>query len=257
MRNIVPAICLAACFLFTPAAATALPKEPPAPGQMTAQAAEGQRLFGEGRFGEAALVLTRVASGETSDAGPTRQLARYQLAIALYRLGFYQASAAQFAQIADQPDHVKYKETLRWLAKLSTELPEPAEIIERVGKYKSEPPAGTSSRAQRDLSGQLNYLLARYKYRNGNYKEAIRLLEKVDAKAKHYVEAQLLMGASYAQLRKRAPVIAAFERAVRALEEGAETAGDRARVVALANLSLARAYYSTSIRHSGIGRAHP
>jgi tetratricopeptide (TPR) repeat protein len=217
-------------------------------GQMTEEAAQGKRLFDAERWSEAALVLKRVVDGETGDDEGNKQIAQYHLAICLYRLQFYQASYGIFSAIADKPNHQKFNETLLWLSKLATQLPEPADIIERVGKYKTEQIGRFNNPQQRDLYWQLNYLLGRYKYRNRNYEEAISLFEKVDKKSKYYVQAQFFSGISYVQLRKSVPAVKSFQRIVTALEEGAEGVEDEVRMRDLAYLSMARTYYSASVR---------
>ncbi|MDI3283065.1 hypothetical protein [Polyangium sp. 15x6] len=217
-------------------------------GQMTEEAAQAKRLFDAERWSESALLLKRVVDGETGDDEGNKQIAQYHLAIALYRLQFYQASYAIFSEIADKTNHLKFNETLLWLSKLATQLPEPADIIERVGKYKSEQVARFNNPQQRDLYWQLNYLLGRYKYRNRNYEEAIGLFEKVDAKSKYYVQAQFFTGISNVQLRKSVPAVKSFQQIVRALDEGVEGVEDESRMRDLAFLSMARTYYSASIR---------
>ena len=185
-------------------------------GQMTEEAAQGKRLFDAERWSEAALVLKRVVDGETGDDEGNKQIAQYHLAIALYRLQFFQASYAIFSEIAEKQNHLKFNETLLWLSKLATQLPEPADIIERVGKYKQEQVSRFNNPQQRDLFWQLNYLLGRYKYRNRNYEEAISLFEKVDAKSKYFVQAQFFTGISYVQLRKSVPAVKSFQQIGRA-----------------------------------------
>lgn len=217
-------------------------------GQMTEQAAQGKRLFDSERWSDAALQLKRVVDGDTGDDEGNRQIAQYHLAIALYRLQFYQASYAIFSQIADKPNHLKFNETLLWLSKLATQLPEPADIIERVGKYKTEQIARFNNPQQRDLYWQLNYLLGRYKYRNRNYEEAISLFAKVDPNSKYYVQAQFFSGISYVQLRKSVPAVKSFQRIVQAIDDGVEGVDDEARMRDLAFLSMARTYYSASVR---------
>jgi Flp pilus assembly protein TadD len=224
MRSMLAGIFVVGSLLSAPATTRATPKDAaPAPAPVTHttdEAARGQRLLERGSYSEAASVLRRVASGANGEAEATRQLAHYQLAIALYRLRFYQASSAIFSEIADNPRHLRFKETFPWLAQLSIELPEPSEIIERVGKYPSEHLARLDNPAQRDLYYQLNFLLGRYKFRNHNYEEAIRLLNKVGAASKRYVEAQILLGTSYIKLRKTAPAIRSFQRGVMVVEAG-------------------------------------
>src|SRR5450755_3178749 len=208
-------------------------------GQMTEAAAAAKQLFDKERWNEAAQALHRVVSGETGDDPGNKQLAEYFLAISLYRLKFYQASYAIFSVIADNPNHVKFKETLLWLAKLATQLPEPADIIERVGKYNDQ---------QRDLFWQLNYMLGRYKYRNRQYEEAIRLFQKVDRRSEYYVKSQFFTGISYVQVRKSVPAVQAFQRIQKALDEGVAGVEDEDRLRDLASLSMARTYYSSSIK---------
>ncbi|MDC3959427.1 hypothetical protein [Polyangium jinanense] len=217
-------------------------------GQMTEEAAQAKRLFDAERWSESALLLKRVVDGETGDDEGNKQIAQYHLAIALYRLQFYQASYAIFSEIADKTNHLKFNETLLWLSKLATQLPEPADIIERVGKYKSEQVARFNNPQQRDLYWQLNYLLGRYKYRNRNYEEAISLFGKVDTKSKYYVQAQFFTGISNVQLRKSVPAVKSFQLIVRALDEGVEGVEDESRMRDLAFLSMARTYYSASVR---------
>lgn len=217
-------------------------------GQMTEEAAQGKRLFDAERWSEAALILKRVIDGETGDDEGNKQIAQYHLAIALYRLQFYQASYAIFSEVADKPNHLKFNETLLWLSKLATQLPEPADIIERVGKYKEDQVARFNNPQQRDLYWQLNYMLGRYKYRNRNYEDAIGLFQKVDDKSNYFVKAQFFSGISYVQLRKSVPAVKAFQRIVQAIDEGVEGVEDEARMRDLAFLSMARTYYSASVR---------
>lgn len=224
------------------------PSSPVTAGQMTEEAAAANRLFDRERWGEAALGLYRVYKGETGDDLGNRQIAQYHLAISLYRLRFYQASYVLFSEIAENPNHLKFNETLLWLARLATQLPEPADVVERVGRYSAEQISRFKNRQQIDLYWQLNYLLGRYKYRNRAYEEAIELFEKVDKKSAHYVQAQFFAGISYVQLRKSIPAVQAFQRIVDAVDDGVAGVEDEDRMRDLAYLSMARTFYSASIR---------
>lgn len=217
-------------------------------GQMTEEAAAAKKLFDRERWSEAALALHRVTLGETGDDPGNRQLAEYYLAISLYRLRFYTGSLLVFSLIAENKNHLKFKETLLWLAKLATQLPEPADIIERVGKYSDGQIARFNNPQQRDLFWQLNYMLGRYKYRNRQFQDAIRLFQKVDRTSEYYVKSQFFSGVSYVQLRKSVPAVKAFQRIEKALDEGVEGVEDENRMRDLAFLSMARTYYSASIR---------
>ncbi len=228
--------------------ATEAEQGPVTAGQMTEQAAQAKRFFDAERWSDAALMLKSVVDGETGDDEGNKQIAQYHLAIALYRLQFFQASYDVFRVVADNPNHLKFKETLLWLAKLATQLPEPADIIAKVGKYSKEQIKRFDNPQQRDLFWQLNYMLGRYKYRVQEFKAAIGLFEKVGPKSPYFVKAQFFMGISNVQLRKSVPAVRAFQRIVKAIDEGVTGVEDEQRMRDLANLSMARTFYSASIR---------
>ncbi len=224
---------------------------PPVPGKMTEVAAQAKRLFDAEHWSEAAMLFKPVVDGETKDDDGNKQIAQYHLAIALYRLQFYQASYAIFSDIAGKPNHLKFNETLLWLSKLATQLPEPADVIERVGKYTSEQVARFNNPEQRELYWQLNYLLGRYKYRNRDFEKAIDLFKKVDKESKHHVQAQFFIGISHVQRRRAVPAVTAFQSVVQAIDDGAPGVENEARMRDLAYLSMARTYYSASLRPDG------
>ncbi len=218
-------------------------------GQMSEQAKAAQRLFNAAQYREAALALYRVYRGDTGDDEGNKQIAQHNLAVSLFYLKFYQAAYGLFTEISLKPNHLRFNETLLWLATLAAKLPEPADIIERVGKYSAEQVARFNNPNQRELYWHLNYLLGRYKYQNRAYEEAIGLFEKVDRRSRHYLPAQFFGGISYVQLRQSAPAVKSFKRVVQAIDDGAEGEGteDAARLRDLAFLSMARTYYSASI----------
>lgn len=216
-------------------------------GQMTEDAAQAKRLFDAERWSEAALLLKKVVDGETGDDEGNKQIAQYHLAICLYRLQFYQASYDLFQKVAAKPNHLKFRETLLWLAKLATQLPEPANIIQHVGNYSAEEIERFNNPQQKELYWQLNYMLGRFKYGKREFEEAIQLFEKVDRDSPYFVKAQFFMGISYVQIRKSVPAVNAFQRIIKAVDEGVKGVEDEARMRDLANLSMARTFYSACI----------
>jgi hypothetical protein len=221
---------------------------PPVPGQPTQAAAQAKRLYEGEKWWDAAKALYRVSTGETGDDEGNKQLAQFNLAKALYKLRFYQAAYSIFSEIADKPNHLKYGDTLLWLAKLATDLPEPADIIERVGKYNEDQVGKFNNKEQQELFWQLNYLLGRYKYRNGEFPDALTLFEKVDRSSKYYVQAQFFGGVSNVQMHQSKPAVQAFQRILAAIEQGDVDVEDEARMRDLAYLSMARTFYSASVK---------
>ena len=76
---------------------------PPTAGQMTEPAAQAKRLFDGEKWLDAALGLYRVYKGDTHDDEGNKQLAQYHLAIALYRLKFYQAAYCILREMPRKP----------------------------------------------------------------------------------------------------------------------------------------------------------
>jgi tetratricopeptide (TPR) repeat protein len=221
---------------------------PPVPGQPTQAAAQAKRLYEAEKWWDAAKALYRVSTGETGDDEGNKQLAEFNLAKALYKLRFYQAAYSIFSEISDKPNHLKYGDTLLWLAKLATDLPEPADIIERVGKYNEDQIGKFNNKEQQELFWQLNYLLGRYKYRNGEFPDALSLFDKVDRTSKYYVQAQFFGGVSNVQMHQSKPAVQAFQRILGAIEQGDVDVEDEARMRDLAYLSMARTFYSASVK---------
>jgi hypothetical protein len=221
---------------------------PPVPGQPTQAAAQAKRLYESEKWWDAAKALYRVSTGETGDDEGNKQLAQFNLAKALYKLRFYQGAYSIFSEISDKPNHLKYGDTLLWLAKLATDLPEPADIIERVGKYNEDQVAKFNNKEQQELFWQLNYLLGRYKYRNGAYPDALTLFDKVDRRSKYYVQGQFFGGVTNVQLHQSKPAVQAFQRVLGAIEQGDVEVEDEARMRDLAYLSMARTFYSASVK---------
>lgn len=88
---------------------------------------------------------------------------------------------------------------------------------------------------------------------SGPSKRRFPLFEEVGEKSPYFVKAQFFMGISYVQLRKSVPAVRAFQRIVKAIDEGIKGVEDENRMRDLANLSMARTFYSASIRLSDDG----
>lgn len=217
-------------------------------GEPTSTMSQAKAAFDGKRWAEAAQGLYSVVSGSSGDDAGNVQLAEFYLAQSLYFLKFYQSSFDGFSKIAKNPQHLKFAETLLWLAKLATDtLPEPADIISAVGKYGDDQLRRFDNKAQQELYWKLNYLLGRYHYRKGNFSQAISLFQQVDINSPDYVNAQFFSGVSFIQMKKAVAAVKAFQRVKSAVDEGADVE-DAARMRDLANLSMARTMYSASIQ---------
>ncbi len=176
-----------------------------------------------------------------------RELAHYRLAIALYRLKLVEVAYGLFSEIADQPSHVRFDATLVWLGRILSDLPDSADVDERVSRYDAAAIERVKLESP-ELYWRLQYRLGRFHYKNRHYDAALRVLASVDPKSTHYPKAQFFAGMANVQMRRAVEAVHAFQRAVRAIDEGSESLDPEGRVRDLALLSIARVYYSTAVR---------
>lgn len=227
-------------------------------GAPSPQFQKAKKFLDQERWADAAVEFHNVLRNNTDDAGNT-QHAKYWLAVALYHLEFYQASYTYFYEIAKSPKHLDFEKTLGWLARLATQLPEPADIIGHLGKYTEEQVSATA-KGSPELLAQLNFLYGRYKYRKGEFDKAQALFGNVKQSSKYYVKAQFFAGITSVRQRKIAPAVKAFENILDFLDKnpGALDSKEEAqRFKDLAHLSIARAYYSAAIKQPTEGEFVP
>ncbi|MBI2894773.1 MAG: hypothetical protein HYY06_14555 [Deltaproteobacteria bacterium] len=219
---------------------------PPAEGPPSEALANALRLYQSERYAEAAVQFQRVVEGETGDAPANVQKAQFFLGKCLYHLRYYQSALAVFDEIVQQGQaHTYFPATLQWLAQLARELPEPAGIIERVGRYGAGELNQFNTPETKDLYNQLLYLLGRFKYGAGEFAEAIRLFDQVDRHSVYFVQAKFFAGITHVRERRAQPAARAFRDIIEAVDEGVEGIEDEQRMIDLGWLSLARIYYST------------
>jgi tetratricopeptide (TPR) repeat protein len=159
---------------------------------------------------DAALALDRARV--QSQSPRDREIAQFDLAISLHELGLKQAAYVELARIARSPSHARHREALPWLAVLALELGEAADVEESVGRY-GEP--AIDAVADDATRWTLDYLLARYAYRNHHYDDALRLFAKVDRRSHFYARAQIQSGFAHVAMRRTTPALQSFDRAAR------------------------------------------
>jgi TolA-binding protein len=220
---------------------------PPAEGPPSEALANALRLYQEERHQEAAVQLQRVVEGETKDAAGNQQKAQFFLGKSLYHLKYYQSALAVFDEISQLgKGHLYFDQTLQWLAQLASQLPEPAGIIEKVGRYDIAQIEQFNNAEGKQFYAQLLYLLGRSKYAQGDFEKAIELFDQVSSDSKWYVQARMFSGITHVRLRQARPAIQAFRSIIEALEKGDLETEEEDRIHDLAWLSLARVYYTAA-----------
>lgn len=215
----------------------------PAEGPPSEELANALRLYQDDKYAEAAVQLQRIVEGEVKDSEGNKQKAQFFLGKSLYHLKYYQSALAVFDEISQMgKGHIFFDQTLQWLAQLASQLPEPAGIIEKVGRYDLAQIEESKSGEAKQFYAQLVYLLGRSKYAQGEFEQAIQLFEQVPDDSKWYVQAEMFAGISHVRMRQARPAIQAFRKILDAGAKG----DDAERIEDLAWLSLARMYYTAA-----------
>ena len=196
-------------------------------------------------YNSASIELSKVLNKETQDSEASKQRAEFFMGKTLYQMGYYAASLAYFDRIvAKRTGHRYFGATLKWLAALSRVLPETSGILEKIGTYD---PKDLEQPIMNEVRDELYYLLGRHYYRQGNFDQAISLFQAVKVESPFYVKAKFFEGVTYVRQYKGAPAVDAFKQILVIGQErpGFYTADDILTYEELANLQLARVFYST------------
>ncbi len=227
------------------------PPPPPAEGPPSEALANALRLYESEHYDQAAIEFQRVVDGETGDQPANVQQAQFALAKCMYHLGFYQTALAIFDEITQLgTGHLYFDQTLEWLAQLASQLPEPANIIERVGRFGVEQLERFNTNENRELYNQLVFMMGRHQYNQGEFDAAVDLFQRVSESSRFYVEARFFEGITHVRRRQARPAIAAFRAIKTAIDEGDAEVQDEDRMRNLAWLSLARVYYTAANRRN-------
>jgi tetratricopeptide (TPR) repeat protein len=223
---------------------------PPEAGEPTAGLKAALAAYEKGDYSKAAIDLQAVVDGETGDDEGNKHRAQFFLGKAMFHLKYFQSALAIFDEITQLGrGHLYFDATLQWLAQLATQLPEPAGIIEKVGRYGSDQLEQFNTAEDKALYNHVLFLYGRHKYDEGAFEEAIDLFQKVATDSPHFVKAKFFEGIAYVRMRQARPAIAAFRAIVDGIQEGGVDAGDEEdRMLNLAWVSLARVYYTASNR---------
>jgi len=167
------------------------------------------KLYDGEDYYSASIELSKVVEGESGDSEPNKQKAEFWMGKALYNMKYYSASLSYFDRIVQKgPSHAYYNATLKWLASLSRQLPDSTGILEKIGKYNR---AELDQPALEKVRDELYFLLGKFYYQKGNFKEAIELFQAVPANSDAYVEAKLFEGATHVRQYEAKPAVEAFK----------------------------------------------
>jgi TolA-binding protein len=198
------------------------------------------KLYESEDYYSATIELNKVVEGQSPDDEGNRQRAEFFMGKALFQLKYYSASASYFDRIVQKgAAHRYYNKTLQWLASLSQYLPDTAGVLDKIGKYTREDLEQPALEPVRD---QLFYLLGRYHYTKGNFKDALELFAAVPEKSEYYARAKFFEGITYVRQYQAKPAAEAFRAILRKAQEHPDKS--TREFEQLANLSLARTFYS-------------
>ena len=215
-------------------------------GKPSKRFAEASSAFESKNYEQAAMGFQRVAAGKSKDGRGNRQKAQFMLGQTLYQMGYYQSALTVFDEISQQgPAHLFFGDTLEWLGKLASKLPESSGIIETVGRYGI---GALEEFKEKDaaLYNQLLYLMGRHLYAQANFRQAIDLFQEVDPSSAQYTYAKFFEGIAFIRMRQARPAIASFRSILDVVDSGDAKGVDEDRMTNLAWISLARVYYTAA-----------
>jgi hypothetical protein len=223
---------------------------PPEAGEPSDALKAALAAYEAGNYQKAAVDLDNIVEGQSKDDAGNRQRAQFFLGKSLFHLRYFQSALAIFDEITQLGrGHLYFDATLQWLAQLATQLPEPAGIIDKVGRYGADQLEQFNTAQDKALYNHLLFLYGRHKYDKGAFDEAIALFQMVAPDSKYYVKAKFFEGITYVRMRQARPAIGAFRAIVEGIDKGTVDAGDeKDRMRNLAWISLARVYYTASNR---------
>ena len=203
---------------------TGQPPAPPAEGPPSEELANALRLYQQERYAGSAVQFQRVVQGDSADAPANVQKAQFFLGKCLYHLRYYQSALAIFDEIGQQGHaHLYFNQTLQWLAQLASQLPEPAGIIEKIGRYGVDELEQFNTPESAALYHQLVYLMGRYKYSQGEFEQSVDLLGRVTTDSPLFVRARFFSGIAHIRMRRASPAVQSFRAIITALDEGTVT----------------------------------
>jgi tetratricopeptide (TPR) repeat protein len=200
----------------------------------------GDKFYGSNSYYMASIEYNKAIEEQGGDEG-SKQAAEFKMGKTLYKLHFYSAAISYFDRIVQKgASHPHYNETLQWLAALTRDVPDSAGVLEKIGKYDRTELENPQLSAVRD---ELYFLLGKFNYTKNKFKEAVELFNMVNPKSPFYVQAKLFEGATHVREYAAKPAVEAFKEVLRVAEESSDP---KVRPFQdLANLSLARVFYST------------
>jgi len=200
----------------------------------------GDKFYASNSYYMASIEYNKTIEDPNGDEG-SKQDAEFKMGKTLYKLHFYSAAISYFDRIVQKgAAHPHYNETLQWLAALTRDVPDSAGVLEKIGKYDRTELENPQLSAVRD---ELYFLLGKYFYTKNKFKEAVELFNNVNPKSPFYVQAKLFEGATHVREYDAKPAVESFKEVLRVAEESSDP---KVRPFQdLANLSLARVFYST------------
>ncbi|MBN2573458.1 MAG: hypothetical protein JXP73_02735 [Deltaproteobacteria bacterium] len=200
----------------------------------------GDKFYNSNSFYMASIEYNKAIEDQGSDE-LSRQSAEFKMGKTLYKLHFFSAAISYFDRVVQKgPSHPHYNETLQWLAALTRDVPDSAGVLEKIGKYDRAELENPQLSTVRD---ELYFLLGKYNYQKNKFKEAVELFNMVNPKSPFYVQGKLFEGATHVREYNARPAVEAFKEVLRVAEDSSDP---KVRPFQdLANLSLARVFYST------------
>ncbi len=192
--------------------------------------ADALALAKAGKYKEASLRLFQLSFNP--NYREQRMQIKYLLGLMLYQMKFNQVAAFQFISVVKDGNNKYIKQSLEKLSLAADQLGDDTLLNYAISRIKVD----EFPKSQRDM---LYYRIGEYQMRNQQYDQAIRSFSKVSSDDNLYPRAKYMEGLCYAEIKKPAEALTAFDELVDA--RSGKKVTDRVRVGAL--MGKARASY--------------
>jgi tetratricopeptide (TPR) repeat protein len=155
-------------------------------GKLEGTSAENQRfekalgLMSDEKYQQAALEFRYFLDDPKFEE--VKPEAQYQLAKALYKMGYLESSLSHFKQILDAgPQHRRYKKSVEWLFFISRKMADEAPVLAELARFRNV-------KFPKAYQNEYRYLLAKYLFIQANRFEVARVQEEELRRNKKRVE---------------------------------------------------------------------
>ncbi|MFA5623972.1 MAG: tetratricopeptide repeat protein [Bradymonadales bacterium] len=175
----------------------------------------------------------------------------YELGLALYELGYYQAALSHFDSVVQQgPEAPEFMKALPYLVLIGRVLPgEPRRYSRIYDNYLNAFP----QEVDEALQSEVGLSLGMAAYRASKLDDAVFFLGHVSQESEYYPKSRYLEGVTYVRQNKGQAAVESFKETLRWLGEQKELTPEQTRLQEYTVAAMGRVFYQVGSTHWNLG----